>query len=154
MKKRKKSTGGRQKEHSGLSKLAEARLRRALRRTTPSESWVDAQFFSVVKSTGDEQIVVRMHDPHSFPPGGARTTMKRCPLCGVMTPTFAFEGGICLDHAEKGNWGRSPSAMAIAALQHMHLRLVDTPLPSESTAALRAEIARFEEKQARRMKKT
>jgi hypothetical protein len=108
---------------TGLSSLAEARLRRSLRRTAPSEPWVD--------------------NARVFPPGGAQTAMRRCPRCGVFTPPAAFEAGVCLDHAEHGNWGRSPSAVAIAALQHLNLRLIDPPLPSESVTALRAEIARF-----------
>jgi hypothetical protein len=131
---------------TGLSRLAEARLRRSLRRTAPSEPWVDAQFFSVVEHDGRGEQVRRVHDTRVFPPGGAQTAMKRCPLCGVFTPPAAFEAGICLDHAENGSWGRSPSAVAIAALQHLNLRLVDPPLPGESVAALRAEIAAFNKK--------
>jgi len=128
---------------TGLSNLAEARLRRSLRRAAPSEPWVDAQFISVVEHDGRGEHLRRVHDPRVFPPGGAQTAMKRCPRCGVFTPPSAFEAGVCLDHAEHGNWGRSPSAVAIAALQHLNLRLIDPPLPSESMAALRAEIARF-----------
>jgi hypothetical protein len=130
----------------GMNRLAEARLRRALRRTACSEPWVDAQFYSVIEDDGREEQVRRVHDPRVFPPGGAQTRMKRCPRCGVFTPPTAFESGICLDHAENGSWGRSPSAAAIAALQHFTLRLVDPPLPSESIPALRAEIAAFEKK--------
>jgi hypothetical protein len=131
---------------TGLSKLAEERLRQKLRRTAPSEPWVDVQFISVADRQDDRAIAVRIHNPDAFPPGGSKTAMKCCPRCGVMTPPFAFEGGICLDHRERGEWGPSPSARAIAALQHMNLRLVDSPLPSESTAALRRQIARFLEK--------
>jgi hypothetical protein len=128
---------------TGLSSLAEARLRRSLRRTAPSEPWVDAQFVSVVEHDGRGEHIRRVHDARVFPPGGAQTAMRRCPRCGVFTPPAAFEAGVCLDHAEHGNWGRSPSAVAIAALQHLNLRLIDPPLPSESVTALRAEIARF-----------
>jgi hypothetical protein len=135
---------------TGLTKLAEEGLRLKLCRTAPSEPWVDAQFISIAGKEGDRAIAVRIHDPHAFPPGGAQTKMKPCPRCGVMTPPNAFEGGICLDHREDGKWGPSPSAMAIAALQHMNLRLEDTPLRGESIGALRAEIARFEKKSLRK----
>ncbi len=136
--------GNSKSSRAGLSKLAEARLRRVLRRTAPSEPWVDAQFTTVVDHDGRDAQIRRIHDTRVFPPGGTKTAMRRCPECGVITPPTAFEAGKCLDHAEHGNWGRSPSAMAIAALQHMNLRLADSPLPSESVTALRAEIARFQ----------
>ena len=134
------STGGTSKPlRTGLSRLAESRLRRSLRRTAPSEPWVDAQFTTVIEIEGDAERVRRIHDARVFPPGGLKTAMKRCPRCGVFTPPAAFEAGVCLDHAEHGNWGRSPSAVAIAALQHMNLRLIDPPLPSESVTALRGD---------------
>jgi hypothetical protein len=129
----------------GLVPLAEAQLRRMLRRSVPSEPWVDAQFKNLagVDDRG-APLIRRIYDPQAFPPGGADTAMIRCPRCGVLTPPVAFERGICLDHAEHSPWGPSPSAIAIAALQHRNLRLADTPLPPESVAALRAEIRRFE----------
>lgn len=147
MMKRNKTNSGKSKESQpGLNSLAEARLRRKLRRTAPSEPWVDAQFSTRIDPDSDGTRVIHVHNPNVFPPGGAQTAMKRCPKCGVMTPPNAFEGGICLDHREDGNWGPSPSAQAIAALQHMNVRLAESPLPSESTRALRAEIERFQNK--------
>jgi hypothetical protein len=133
------------KTSGGLLPLAEAQLRRLLRRSAPSEPWVDAQFKNMagVDDRG-ATLVRRVFDPQAFPPGGAETAMIRCPRCGVMTPPVAFERGICLDHAEHSSWGRSPSALAIAALQYRNLRLADPPLPPESVAALRAEIQRFQ----------
>jgi hypothetical protein len=147
MMKRNKTKSGKSKEsQAGLSSLAEARLRRKLRRTVPSEPWVDAQFTTRLPPDSDGTCVIRVHNPHVFPPGGAQTAMKRCPRCGVMTPPFAFEGGICLDHRERGNWGPSPSAQAIAALERMNVRLAESPLPSESTRDLLAEIKRAQNK--------
>lgn len=125
----------------GLNRLEETRLRQALRKTAPSEPWVDAQFVAI--SDFDERgraIVRRMHDPSVFPPGGTRTLMIRCPKCGVLMPPHAFEKGVCLDHADHEGWGPSPSALAIAALQWRNLRLTQTPLEPESISALRAEI--------------
>jgi hypothetical protein len=128
----------------GLLPLAEAQLRRLLRRSVPSEPWVDAQFKTIpgVDDRG-AALIRRVYDPQAFPPGGTDTAMIRCPRCGVLTPPVAFERGICLDHAEHCAWGRSPSAIAIAALQYRNLRLADSPLPPESVAALRAEIQQF-----------
>ena len=134
---------GRAKRRSGLSRLAQARLAETLRRVAPSEPWVDAQFIDVVEiDERGERVVRRAHDPSVFPPGGAQTAMVRCPQCGVITPPNAFENGICLDDADHGNWGPSPSAQAIAALQYRNLRLVEAELPPESLSALQAEIRR------------
>src|SRR4051794_28644413 len=100
----------RKARRTGLSRHEEARLRKQLRRTAPSEPWVEAQF----KEVGDvdargRPIVCRYHDPHVFPPGGADTAMVRCPRCGVFTPPNAIENGACLDHASHDGWGPSPS---------------------------------------------
>ncbi|HWE02407.1 MAG TPA: hypothetical protein VG326_08335 [Tepidisphaeraceae bacterium] len=131
----------RKKQRAGLSAVAEKKLRGELRRFAPSEPWVDAQFFDIMQIDAQGKAVVcRGHDPGIFPPGGARTTMVRCPACGVFTPPNAFERAVCLDHAEQGNWGPSPSAVAIRALQWRNLRLPESELAPESTAALRKEI--------------
>jgi len=138
----------------GLSVRNETRLREKLRRRCPSEPWVDAQFISFEdRDERGEPIVYRCHDASVFPPGGANTAMVKCPRCGVYTPPTAIEGGVCLDHAEPAEalephlgWGRSPSAIAIAALQFRNLRLIDKPLPPESRAALRREIRRARKK--------
>lgn len=138
-----------QPRHTGLSRMAEMRLRDKARRRAPSSPWVDAQFKSFVDvDHRGRPIVCRYHDPSVFPPGGAAgTAMVRCPACGIFTPPFAFEQDVCLDHAEPPEplaphlgWGRSPSAVAIEALQYRNLRLLDSQLPSESVAELREEI--------------
>jgi hypothetical protein len=128
---------------TGLSPLAEDRLRVRLRRTAPSEPWVEAQIvtFEDADSRG-EPIICRAFDGRVFPPGGRRTAMRRCRLCGRFTPPGAMEAGQCLDHAEDGNWPPSPSAVAIQALQHYNLKMEEPPLPPESTTALKREIRR------------
>jgi hypothetical protein len=135
---------------SGLSPLAEERLRTRLRRIAPSEPWVDAQVvtFEDADSRG-QPIVCRAFDAKVFPPGGRRTAMRRCRLCGRFTPPSAMEAGQCLDHSEDGNWPPSPSAIAIQALQHFNLRMEEPPLPSESTTALKAEIRKHLAKRRR-----
>lgn len=141
---------GRVRNKTGLTILEEARLRRRLRRQAPSEPWVDVQFRNIQGM--DEQgrpLVKRIHDPRLFPPGGARTAMVRCPECGAYMPPMAFENGVCLDHAEQGNWGPSPSAQAIHALQFRNLRMSEVELAPESTHALRREIQRYHRKRRR-----
>ena len=135
----------RRRRRSGLSAVDEGRLRIELRKKAPSEPWVDVQFVDVPrKDERGNAVVCRAHDPGRFPPGGARTLMIACPDCGVITPPCAFEGGVCLDHAERANWGPSPSAEAIRALQWIHLRAPQIELEPESTAALKREIERYE----------
>lgn len=72
----------------GLSSLAEQRLRRSLRKSAPSEAWVDAQIVSFTdRAPGGREIVYRFHDPRAFPPGGRRTTpMRWCRCCGRFSP--------------------------------------------------------------------
>jgi hypothetical protein len=72
----------------GLSALEEHRLRRALRRSVPSETWVDAQFVTITELTPrGGAIVYRQHDTQIFPPGGRRgTAMRWCRRCGRYTP--------------------------------------------------------------------
>jgi hypothetical protein len=128
----------------GLTAAEEERLRIELRRRAPSEPWVDAQFIDMtLQDERGQAVACRIHDPGKFPPGGARTLMICCPDCGVFTPPCAFEGGVCLDHAESGNWGPSPSAEAIRALQWWNLRLPQRELAPESTEALLREIERY-----------
>ena len=129
----------------GLTVLAEARLRDELRRRSPSEPWVEAQFVSV--SETDEHghpIVRRIHDTSVFPPGGARTAMVRCRVCGIFTPPPAMEEGMCLDHSDSDIWGPSPSAAAIRALQYRNLRLPKMELLPDSAEALLMEISEYE----------
>ena len=134
----------------GLSSTDESRLRARLRREAPSEPWVDAQFFNVESQDGRGQIIVRrFHNGRVFPPGGALTKMRRCRACGVFTPPGAFEKGVCLDHAEHGSWGESPSAHAIRMLQYRNLKMAQSDLPPESEAALRREIEAYQGKRRR-----
>ena len=79
---------GKKIQRPGLSDLELQRLRRSLRRSAPSEAWVDAQIvsFSDRKSDG-EWIVYRFHDTRVFPPGGRlNTPMRWCRDCGRYTP--------------------------------------------------------------------
>ena len=138
----------------GLTWHQEQRLKRQLRDAAPSEPWVEAQ----IKTAGDvdgegQPIVYRYHDPHVFPPGGEQTGMVRCPQCGVFTPPNAFETGACLDHADHRNWGPSPSAVAIRALQFFNLRLEEAELPPEDDSSLRREIKKFFKNSSRTPKK-
>ncbi len=134
------------KIRAGLSREGEARLRKALRRQSPSEPWVEAQFRNVLERDARGQAIIRrFHDPTVFPPGGSRTAMIRCPACDIFMPPGAFEEGVCLDHAEHEGWGPSPSAEAIRGLQHRNLRLLETELPPESASALRREIQEQQE---------
>lgn len=141
------------KFHGGgsLTLFEEARLRRRLRRTAPSEPWIDAQFASREAPDGRGGVVVhRVHLPGAFPPGGSQTAMRPCPRCGVLMPPIAFEDGICLDHAEPANWGPSPSAAAIRGLQYRNLRMPKLQLPPESTLALQAEIDAYARRKNKR----
>ena len=132
------------KRRVGLTLYEEQRLRQQLRQTACSEPWVEAQFVTAddVDQNGSA-IVYRYHDPHVFPPGGAKTGMRRCPACSVITPSIAFEHGNCLDHADHRGWGPSPSAVAIRALQMFNLRFEFPDLPPEDSVSLRKEIRRF-----------
>lgn len=131
---------------AGLSLAEEARLRAGLRRKTPSEPWVDEQLREVQTTNGRGQVVVRRRfDPSAFPPGGNKTKMVKCKTCGIPTPPNAIEDGECLDHREEGNWGKSPSAVALAALRYYHLIASDPlPLPPDSERRLRREIHYFQ----------
>ncbi len=128
----------------GLARSTESRLREKLRTCCPSSPWIDAQFTSTV-FTDDQglKVICRQHDPSVFPPGQEKTLMVRCPVCGIFTPPYAFERGICLDDLGPQShlgWGRSPSALAIQRLRTRHAELIDLPLEPESTEALRREI--------------
>ena len=128
----------------GLSARDEQRLKARLRRAAPSEPWVEAQIKTAddVDQDGSE-LLYRYHDPHVFPPGGARTAMRRCPLCGIFMPPNAFEHDACLDHADHRGWGPSPSAAAIRALQMFNIRLECLELLPEDALSLRKEIKNF-----------
>jgi hypothetical protein len=134
-----------------LTAQQERSLRARLRKTTPSEPWVEAQFKSAEQISCDGSTAAyRYHDPHVFPPGGPlHTKMIRCPKCGVYMPPNAFEHGACLDHARHEGWGPSPSAIAIQRLQLLNLRLSDAQLPPEDTESLRREIRKYEKKHRR-----
>jgi len=126
---------------ASLSAAQEARLKAKLRRQSPSEPWVEAQFRTVQEESTSGKIVVRrIHDTSVFPPGGARTKMVRCADCRVFNPPGAIEHGKCLDHSEHEGWGPSPSAVAIRGLQYFNLRMAESELPPESAPALRREI--------------
>lgn len=130
-----------------MTALQESRLRERLRLEAPSEPWVDAQFYDVCDSDERQTVVVRRrHNPDVFPPGGDLTVMVRCPACGVFTPPVALEGGLCLDHAEHGCWGESPSAQAIRGLQLRNLRMDEVPLKPESLTALQKEVQQYQQK--------
>jgi hypothetical protein len=75
----------------GLSAWQEHRLRIRLRRSAPTEPWVDAQLASQTFTGPDgEPVVARYHDAHVFPPGGPRRTgMRWCRACGRWTPPQA-----------------------------------------------------------------
>ncbi|HET6248443.1 MAG TPA: hypothetical protein VFE47_12145 [Tepidisphaeraceae bacterium] len=127
----------------GLSNSDERRLRQLLRQKSPSEPWVEAQFVEICeKDSRGELVVRRMHDPAKFPPGGNRTKMVRCKICGILTPPNAMEDGSCLDHREVADWGQSPSAEAIRRIQFYFLKLTPLEMEPESTEALVQEIER------------
>lgn len=132
------------KSRVGLTVYEEDRLKRRLRRRTCSEPWVEAQIKTChdVDQNGTE-IIYRYHDPHVYPPGGAKTAMIRCPACGAFNPPNAIEHGRCLDHADHRGWGPSPSAVAIQGLQRFNLRMEEPELPPEDVKSLRKEIRRF-----------
>jgi len=137
----------------GLTAYREKILKDKLRKSAPSEPWVEAQITTVVdKSPAGAQITYRYHDPHVFPPGGDKTKMIRCPECGILMPPLAFEHGKCLDHARHEGWGPSPSALAIRALQKLHGILEMKNMPPEDVECLRQEIRLFQMKKARKVK--
>jgi hypothetical protein len=137
----------------GLTMAKEQRLKRELRKTTCSEPWVEAQIKTVIdrETPGGEAIVYRYRDPKAYPPGGAKTGMVRCPVCGVFTPPNAMEHEGCLDHARHDGWGPSPSALAFQALQHYNVTLEDhLKLAPEDAHSLHNEIICHERKCERR----
>ena len=142
------SARGGRGQRVGLSPFQERRLKANLRLTTCSEPWVEAQFKSAddVDERGSA-IVYRYHDPHVYPPGGAKTQMRRCRECGLLMPPNALEGNRCMDHGRHTGWGPSPSAETIRALQMLNLRMADAPLPPEDTASLRKEIRQHQRAQ-------
>ncbi len=75
----------------GLTAWQEHRLRVRLRRSVPTEPWVDAQLATQTFTGRDgKPIAARYHDPRVFPPGGARrTSMRWCRECGRWTPPQA-----------------------------------------------------------------
>jgi hypothetical protein len=123
---------------AGLELYEERRLRAKLRKTVPSEPWVDAQIKTTVDFTSDRiPIVYCYHDPLVFPPGQKDTAMIRCPKCGIFNPPNAFEHGACLDHADHDGWGPSPSAVAIAHFIARNLRSEIELLPEDVHSLLR-----------------
>ncbi len=67
----------------GLSAWQEHRLRCRLRRSVPTEPWVDAQVATQAFTGGDgEPVAARYHDARAFPPGGVRGG----PACGGAGP--------------------------------------------------------------------
>jgi len=140
----------------GLNFQREQDLKRKLRQTAPSEPWVEAQIKSAHDiQEGGGEILYRYHDPHVFPPGGAKTKMKRCPRCGVFTPPNAFEQAICLDCADHADgWGPSPSAVAIERLRMLRFEIPQRRLRGEDTESLLLEIERFNARQKRRSERS
>jgi len=128
----------------GLSPYQERALKDRLRKKSPSEPWVEAQFTTTLDTDPiGRPILYRYHDPHVFPPGGENTLMIRCPECGILMPPNAFEKGKCLDHAPHRGWGPSPSAVAIRTMERLNGNMEDCPLEPEDTTSLRAEIDKF-----------
>jgi hypothetical protein len=127
--------------HYGLSRSAERALKRRLRRSSPSEPWVEAQIVVVDDIDADgRRIHYRLHDASVFPPGKEETLMVRCSECGVYNPPNAMERGRCLDHARHKGWGRSISAKAIQALDRYRVGLEFLPLAPEDIKSLQLEI--------------
>jgi len=147
--KKKQSSGQpRDRRRLGLSPFKEERLKEKLRTSTPSEPWVEAQIVSVIDIDPlGQRIHYRLHDTQLFPPGGEATAMVRCNQCNIFNPPHAMEQGSCLDHAEDGGWGPSPSAEAIRAMQLYYLKEERTELPPEDSAALKREIAAYRRRQ-------
>ncbi len=135
----------------GMSVFDEQRLRRALRKKTPSEPWIDAQFIEVVEwDDRGGAIVRRAHDPKVFPPGGEKTRMLRCKICSIFNPPNAMENGACMDHHDGGNWGASPSAVAIEKLRYRFKDLEPLELASEVVEDLQVEIRAYMAAEKRR----
>ena len=134
------------KRRVGLSAYQEQRFKDELRPTVCSEPWLEAQFKSADDTDeAGQAILYRYHDPRVFPPGGAKTAMVRCPLCGVFVPPNTLEHDACLDHARHEGWGPSPSAVAIRGLQMFNLRLEGPELPPEDVPSLRKEIEQYQQ---------
>jgi len=133
----------------GLTIWREARLREKLRKSTPSEPWVEEQIKSALDLTPNgTAFVTRYHDPAAFPPGGPdQTAMVRCPTCNIFNPPNAFEADECLDHADFDAWGPSPSAMAIQRLQIFNGRDLYTELPPDDYRSLQRQIDRYNRRQ-------
>jgi hypothetical protein len=76
----------------GLTPIEEYRLRRTLRRSACSETWVDAQIVSVHDTDSDgDPILYRFFNPSVFPPGGrSETAMRWCRFCGRYTPAHCI----------------------------------------------------------------
>src|SRR5579859_1376899 len=132
----------------GLTFHQENALKFKLRKTTPSEPWVEAQLKSaLLPDRHGHPKLYRYHDPATFPPGGRNTLMRTCPSCHVPTPPQAFDTDQCFDHAENlDHWGPSPSALAIQKLQFYNLREsnLDTDLPPDDYRSLRHEIETYQ----------
>jgi len=137
-------------ETRGLTWHQEQQLKRRLRRTAPSEPWVEAQIVAVKDVDPDGHAIhYILHDPSVFPPGGSQTRMIRCRKCGIYNPPNATEGGCCLDHAGHKGWGPSRSAREIRKMQRLKAGLKFTPLPREDVEGLMLEIERFQRRHAK-----
>jgi hypothetical protein len=131
----------------GLTSYEEIALKRRLRKTSPSEPWVEAQIGTMQDTDkSGRPIRYRYHDVRAFPPGGEQTRMIRCPACGIFVPPNAFEHGVCLDHARHEGWGLSASAVAIDDLLRRRRRRKSIRLEPEDATSLKAEIAMFNNK--------
>lgn len=146
--KKRKHSHYRDRNCQGLSQHREQMLKLRLRKSSPSEPWVEAQIVVVEDTDADGRpIRYRLHDPSVFPPGQEQTRMMRCRKCGVFTPPNAMEGGYCLDHSRHKAWGRSLSAIAIRALERRKVGIDFCPLLPEDAESLQLEIDRFKRKQ-------
>lgn len=135
----------------GLTHYGEVRLKARLRKRSPSEPWVEAQFVTVndVDAAG-RRFYHRYHDPRLFPPGGRETLMVRCRVCGIFNPPNAMEHGVCLDHADHTGWPSSHSAAAIQKLVLYNVALENqVQLEPEDARSLHEEIRLFKRKCAK-----
>jgi hypothetical protein len=143
--KKKRSYPPRDRSRVGLCRYQEEQLKEKLRRCTPSEPWVEEQIVNVADVDADgNRIHYCYYNPKGFPPGGEKTLMVRCRICGTYTPPHAMEQGMCLDHAIPKGRGRSPSAQAFRKAARLNFREeFKNDLAPEDTASLLREIEQY-----------
>jgi len=137
-------------ESRGLTWHQEQRLKRRLRRSAPSEPWVEAQIVTEEDVDPDGSTIYYLrHDPSVFPPGGSQTRMIRCRKCGIYNPPNATEVGCCLDHPRHKGWGPSRSATVIRKMKRLKVGLKFCPLPREDVKGLMLEIERYQRRETK-----